>query len=70
MEYSSMTKSVYWAQPSGTCFSDPEDKTEGRRVHKQAATDEFVDVSELQTSHTDYKWLSVKYFKLGSFSSR
>ncbi len=71
MEYSSMAKSVAWSQSNRACFSVTEDKTEGRKTYKQAATQdgcsedlakhlqggnsEFGDVHGLQT--TGSHWL-------------
>ena len=34
-----MTKSVIWPQHNWTCLSLTENKTEGRKTHKQAATE-------------------------------
>lgn len=39
MEYSSVVKSVPWSWPNRAWFSVIKDKTEGRKVHKPAATE-------------------------------
>ncbi len=39
VEYSAMTKSITWSQPEWACISLAEDKTNGRKSHKQTTTE-------------------------------
>ncbi len=39
MEYSAMTKSISWSQPNWACISLAENKTKGRKTHKQITTE-------------------------------
>ncbi len=37
VEYSTMAKSISWSQPDWACISPAEDKTKGRKTHKQTS---------------------------------
>ncbi len=39
VEYSAMAKSITWSQPEWACISLVEDKTNGRKNHKQTTTE-------------------------------
>ncbi len=39
VEYSAMAKSISWSQPDWACISLVEDKTKGRKTHKQTITE-------------------------------
>ncbi len=38
VEYSALAKSISWFQPNWACISLVEDKTKGRKTHKQTQT--------------------------------
>ncbi len=39
VDYSAMAKSISWSQPDWACISLAEDKTKGRKTHKQTTTE-------------------------------
>ncbi len=49
VEYFAMAKSISWFQPNWACISLAEDKTKGRKTHKQTTTE--VSCSKGQAKH-------------------
>ncbi len=49
VDYSSMAKSISWSQPDWACISLAENKTKGRKTHKQTTTE--VSCSKRQAKH-------------------